>query len=392
MPTGSTMRNLATSSDRRMVKARLLAFLLLSILAMAALAYWALRPRIYTIALPQDAERYEHRFDAWAKYLETRSAPFRATIARVPDAATALRAISDGKADLAVVRVDDDVPGEIRSFAILGRRAILIAPSAQNTTDEDIAYLADKFSKIAGARQNLVLTENTATPVEAGLKALPEIERVKELFPFLISASIEQKSRTGANANIDTLALTTQLVGSDSLSKSEGAELGRWIQNGRRALSAGDPGSVIFPNHEQDESLRAHDGIAAFKTREETSFIQRNSDLIYIGMATLGAVASLLGAIFANIRSKLRDGGLRFMTRLETLTRELRGAETPDRIYRIADTGLELAQSFARELAAHKVESRIDSSFQTLYQAFRSEVTVKLERSARDHKSTAGTR
>jgi hypothetical protein len=44
-----------------MVKARLLAFLLLSILAMAALAYWALRPRTYTIAMPQDAERYEQR-------------------------------------------------------------------------------------------------------------------------------------------------------------------------------------------------------------------------------------------------------------------------------------------------------------------------------------------
>jgi hypothetical protein len=337
--------------------------------------------------MPQDAERYEQRLYAWAKYLETRGAPFRAAIMRVPDAVTAFKAISDGKADLAVVRVDDDVPGEIRSFAILGRRAILITPAAQNTADRDVAYLADRFGKTAGTRQNLVLTENIATPVEAGWKALPEIERVKALFPFLIGASIEQRSRSGANANIDTLALTTQLVGSDGLSKSEGAELGRWIQNGRRALSADDPGSVIFPNHEQDEGLRAHDGIAAFKTREETSFIQRNSDLIYIGMATLGAVASLLGAIFANIRSKLRDGGLRFMTRLETLTRELRGTDARDRIYRIADTGLELAQSFARELAAHKVESRIDSSFQTLYQAFRSEVTIKLDRSGRDGNS-----
>ncbi|MDF2120592.1 hypothetical protein PY365_34015 [Roseiarcaceae bacterium H3SJ34-1] len=310
-------------------------------------------------------------------------------VLRVPDVTSALRAISEGRSDLAVVRVDDEVPGEMRSFAILGRRALLVTPTTQSSEDKDVAYLSDLFRKNGGARQNLVLTENAAAPVEPGLRAIPEMERLKEQFPFLVSVAVAQKTRTGAGETLDTLALTTQLVGSDSLSRSEGVEVGRWIQNGRRILGAEDPGGVIFPNHEQDEGLRAHDGIAAFKTREETSFIQRNSDLIYISMATFGAVASLLGAIVANIRSKLRDGGLRFIGRLETLTKELRGTDEPDRIYRIADTGLELAQSFARELAAHKVESRIDASFQTLYRAFRAEVAIKLDRSVHRLKSEA---
>jgi hypothetical protein len=181
---------------------------------------------------------------------------------------------------------------------------------------------------------------------------------------------------------IETVAISTQLVVREDVSKPDGAELARWVRNGRHALAGADVEASIFPAHETEEGLRAHDGIYAFATRETAPFFERNGDLIYLGVAAMGALASLIGAIVANIRSTLRDGGLRFLSRLETLTKELREAETPERVYRIADTGLELAQAFARDMAARKVESRIDLSFQMLYTAFRSEVAFKLDRGA----------
>jgi hypothetical protein len=120
--------------------------------------------------------------------------------------------------------------------------------------------------------------------------------------------------------------------------------------------------------------------VYSFRSREESTFLERNSDFLYLLVAVIGGAASVFGALWANFRSQLRDGGERYLGRLEVLTKELHDADNLDRIDRVAHTGLQLAQRFGREIAGHKIERRVEVSFQMLYAAFREEATRKSER------------
>jgi hypothetical protein len=98
---------------------------------------------------------------------------------------------------------------------------------------------------------------------------------------------------------------------------------------------------------------------------------------------------SIIAASFDIVGRPVRDGGERYLGRLEVLTKELHDADDLDRIDRVAHTGLQLAQRFGREIAGHKIERRVEVSFQMLYAAFREEATRTIERLGKLDRSTS---
>jgi hypothetical protein len=310
----------------------------------------------------------------------------RISIKDVSDGAQAARQLALGHVDLAVIKVVQETPGVLRSVAILRRRAILVrARTEAATDDEDVHYVEAALAK-AGRPSSIGLQDIVdAKPLKAGSKGLTNATELRTDLPFLIAATVPGPG----GEDLETLALTYQLVARFDAAKSDIADVSRWVENGRAALTNGQPATLTLPMTDEDQGLRAHDGVYSFRSREESTFPERNSDFLYLLVAAIGGAASVFGALWANFRSQLRDGGERYLGRLEVLTKELHDADDLDRIDRVAHTGLQLAQRFGREIAGHKIERRVEVSFQMLYAAFREEATRKIERLGKLDRSTS---
>jgi TRAP-type uncharacterized transport system substrate-binding protein len=307
-----------------------------------------------------DANSLEARFAAkLATVLKNNSSKLRLKIVTNADSAKALAQFDRRQADLAVLRTDAKVPPRARALAILEHDLLLlISPGSKKIKSlaalkkKKIAVLADGDNSATFVRNILDISDSSdatsrvqmAPPgstldkifASGGYGAAIAIAHASTIVKdkrfeqyakrggFTVNAVDESKALARRNPGIseetvatgmlssapaipdddlDTIGLQWLLVAQSRMPTTTAGDLARTIYENKAALALDDGfASKIEPaDTDKDAFVVAHQGAAEYINDDTKSFMDRYSDLLYLGAGAL----SVIGSIFAGLYTKV---------------------------------------------------------------------------------------
>jgi TRAP-type uncharacterized transport system substrate-binding protein len=362
VPTPNAERPVSRSRVVRSNRRQVLLFAALTLILTVATVWggriWLTNSETLIFAVG-DANSLEARFAAkLATVLKNNSSRLRLKLAPNADNAKALAQFDHRQADLAVLRTDAKVPPRARALAILEHDVLLlISPgnkkikSVAELRKKKIAVLADADNAAAFVRNVLEIADSsdatsrvqTAPPdstfdklFASGYGAVVAIAHTSTIMKdkryeqsakgggFTVNAIDESKALARRNPGIseetlttgmlssapaipdddlDTVGLQWLLVAQSRMSTTTAGELARTIYENKAELALGDGfASRIEPaDTDKDAFIVAHQGAAEYINDDTKSFMDRYSDLLYLGAAAL----SVIGSIFAGLYTKV---------------------------------------------------------------------------------------
>ena len=308
-----------------------------------------------------DPGSLEARFAAkLATVLQNTSSKLRLKIVTNPDNAKALALFDRRLADVAVLRTDAKVPARARALAVLEHDVLLlISPGTKKIKTlaelkkKKIAVLAEGDTSAAFVRNLLDLSDNPEAA--SRVQMAPPGSTLDKLFAppnsfgavvaiahtstimkdkryeqyakrggFTVNAIDESKALARRNPGIteetlatgmlssapaipdddlDTIGLQWLLVAHSRLSTTTAGDLARAIYENKAALALEDGfASKIEPaDTDKDAFVIAHQGAAEYINDDTKSFMDRYSDLMYLGGGALGVIGSIFAGIYTSL-------------------------------------------------------------------------------------------
>jgi TRAP-type uncharacterized transport system substrate-binding protein len=307
-----------------------------------------------------DANSVEARFASkLAAVLKNSSSKLRLKIVPNADSAKALAQFDRTKADLAVLRTDAKVPPRARALAILEHDVLLlISPGGKKIKSlaelkkKKIAVLADGSNSPAFVRGILEIPDGS--DAASRIQLAPPYSTFDQLFTsggygaviaiahaskIVKDKSYEQHAKRGAftlNAidqskalarrnpgiseetldtgmlssapaipddDLTTIGLRWLLVAQSKMSPSTAGDLARTIYENKAelALENGFASRIEPADTEKDAFIVAHQGAAEYINDDTKSFVDRYSDLAYVGVAALSIIGSLFAALYTKV-------------------------------------------------------------------------------------------
>jgi TRAP-type uncharacterized transport system substrate-binding protein len=425
-------------SNRRQVVLFALLTLILTIATVWGGRIWLKDSETLVFAVG-DANGPEARFAAkLATVLKSNASRLRLKIVSNADNAKALAQFDRRQADLAVLRTDAKIPPHARAIAILEHDIVLlISPpgkkikSLADLKKKKIAVLASSDAGAAFVRNILEISDNSdaasrvqmAPPnsvfeklftsggygaavviahassivkdkryeqyAKAGgftLNAIDESKALARRIPAIseetLATGMVSSSPAIPDDDLDTVGLQWLLVAQSKMSTATAGDLARAIYENKAELALEDGfASKIEPaDTDKDAFVIAHQGAAEYINDETKSFMDRYSDMMYLGAAALSVIGSIFAAIYtqltrvapekaSELATAILDIGERMehatsLDTLDTLQDELeailRGAVVGLRDGTISTDGLEtfkLGYEFVRDELAMRRES-----------------------------------
>ncbi|QQO34982.1 C4-dicarboxylate ABC transporter substrate-binding protein [Bradyrhizobium diazoefficiens] len=295
-----------------------------------------------------------------ATLLKNNASRFRIKIVNSADNAKALAQFDRKQADLAVLRTDAKVPLRARTLAILEHDLVLLLgpgnkkiKSLVELKKKKVAILAENDSSLAFVRSILDIPADS--PDAAKIQMAPPGATLDKLFApangfsaviAVVHASravrdkaYEQVAKRGGftlNAIDDAKALARKFPGISDETLTAGTlsaspeipdddldTIGlEWLlvaQSKMSATTAGDIARIVYENKsalgldngfathiepasvEKDAYVMAHQGAADYINDDTKSFMDKYSDMMYLGAAALSVIGSIFAAIYAKI-------------------------------------------------------------------------------------------
>lgn len=327
-----------------------------------------------------------------------------------------------GKADLAVVRSDGNMPANASTVAILHRDAMMIMAPA----DKGIHTVADlagrKIGFLRGAILNqklldLILERYGVDPtriekiglrpgdgrgaIQSGMvdaivyvgpaSSMAATRIFTELFtedgrapiilkivnaeaivqsnPSLEVTNILRGTFGGAPPrpadNIETIAVTHRLVADRSLKDSVVGDLAKALFDVRQTVAAEVPNfaRVEAPDTDKLGPLVVHPGAAAYFEGEQKSFIEQYGEWIYIVIMGISLVGSLGAALLSRQLSSRKPAGSSEIDKVLMLLRRARMAGSVEDLERIQQEADEVFGRTVERAAASAIDETVLSAF-----------------------------
>jgi TRAP-type uncharacterized transport system substrate-binding protein len=306
-----------------------------------------------------EASGPEARFAArLGAMLKATSSRLQVKIVRNADNAKALGQFDRKLADLAVLRTDAKIPPRARSIAILEHDVLmLISPGDKKI--KSLAELKKKKVAVLASSNNLAFVRNVLdiaegsdatsrlqlAPPNATLDKLfasggygaviavdhasaivkdKNFEQIAKRAPFTVNAIDEAKALSRRHPGIleetlatgllsstpqipdddlDTVGLQWLMVGQTTMSANTAGDLARTIYENKAELALDDGfASKIEPADVDKTALVvAHQGVTEYINDTAKSFLERYSDLFYVGLAALSVIGSLFVALYTKV-------------------------------------------------------------------------------------------
>ncbi len=302
-----------------------------------------------------DEARFAEKLAAVMKNTHSR---LRLKIVPNADNAKALASFDRRETDLAIMRTDAKVPPRARAIAILDHDLVmLITPGEKKLKSFDdlkkkkIAVWAesdngasfvrnifdfldspDAASRVQMAPPNSTLDKLFSSGFGAVIVVVPASKVLKDKsyeqyakragftlnaidaakamarkIPGITAETIEtgmlSSSPEVPDDDVDTIGLEWLLVGQSRISATTAGDLARLIYENKSELGLDDGfASKIEPAAtDKDAFIIAHPGAAAYINDDVKSFMDRYSDMMYLGAAALSVIGSIFAAIYAKV-------------------------------------------------------------------------------------------
>jgi len=343
-----------------------------------------------------DANSLEARFATkLAAVLKTNSSRLRLKIVPNVDSAKALAAFDRRQADLAVLRTDARVPPRARALAILEHDVLLlISPGSKKIKSlaelkkKKIAVLADGDNSAAFVRSVLEISDGPdggsrvqmAPPdstfeklfASGGYGAAIAIAHTSKIIKdksyaqsarhggFTLNAIDGAKALARKNPGIseetlatgmlssspaipdddlDTIGLQWLLVAQSRISSATAGDLARTIYENKAELALEDGfASRIEPaDVDKDAFIVAHQGAAEYINDDTKSFMDRYSDLLYLGAAALSVIGSIFAAVYTKITRVAPEKAGQLATAILDIGERIEHADSLDSLEALQD-------------------------------------------------------
>jgi TRAP-type uncharacterized transport system substrate-binding protein len=392
-----------------------------------------------------DANSLDARFAAkLAAVLKNSSSRLRLKIVTNADSAKALAQFDRRQADLAVLRTDAKVPPRARTLAILEHDVLLlISPGGKKIKSlaelkkKKIAVLADADNSVAFVRTILEISDNA----DGGprVQMAPPNSTIERLFAsggygaaiaiahaskIVKDKSYEQSARRGGftlNAideakalarknpgiseetltagmlssapaipddDLDTIGLQWLLVAQSRMSSTTAGDLARTIYENKAELALADGfASRIEPaDTDKDAFIVAHQGAAEYINDDTKSFMDRYSDLLYLGAAALSVIGSIFAGIYTKFTRVAPEKAGELATAILDIGERVEHADSLDRLEALQDELEVILRGAVIGLRDGTISSDGLDTFRLGYEFVRDEIGMR-----RDHlKRNAG--
>ena len=368
------------------------------------------RPTVLRVAVPRKSDDSK-LLTAFQSALAQDSKNIRFNLIPVDDFAASAASLEKGDADVAVVRTDIAMSPKSQTLLILYREAaVLMTPRGSKIT----AVTAFKGAKIGVIRGRVSAPGNSAllktvlaqyniapanfTIIEMAPEDLPkalqkhevdavfavgvpqstflaetvkafsgadgppnfipvsEADLIADHTPAVESLTISAGTFGGAPhrpaEDFDTLSVSVRLMTMSTMTDAVAANVLRHMFTERPEVAAtlSLANRLEAPATDKGQALPVHPGAAAFLDSNEQSFLDRYSDIFYLGAMLLSAVGSGLAAMSTRMGLKMCkhiDAHLEHLLQLMKASREAKDLATLDRIE--GETDLIVASALARD-------------------------------------------
>jgi len=359
LPEQPLPRAVVIRTNRRQAMFYVALTLLLTVATVWAGRSWLRTSETLTFAVGAPNSEQAQFAENLAGVLEANASRLRLQIAYSADNAKALARFDRREADLAVLRTDGKIPLRARAIAILDHDIVLLLgpgtkkiKSLAELKKRKIAILAEgDGNAVAWVRKMLDIGDSA--DAAARIQMAPQGATLERLFgqggfgavivlshasSVMKDKSYEQLAKRGGftlNAIDESKALVRKLPGVSEETIATGLlssspdvpddDLGtiglQWLlvtQAGMSTTTAGDLARAIYENKaalalgdgfashiepaatEKDAFVIAHQGAAEYINDDTKSFMDRYSDMMYLGAGALSIIGSIFATIYAN--------------------------------------------------------------------------------------------
>jgi TRAP-type uncharacterized transport system substrate-binding protein len=330
-----------------------------------------------------------------AAVLKSTNSRLKLKIVNAGDAAKAVTQFDQHKADLMVLRTDGKVPPRARAIAILEHDVVLLlSPGSKKIKTFDdlkkikkIAVWADGDNSAAFVRTIFGFTDSPDTA--AKVQNAPPGSTLDKLFASGFGAviavahtskvmrdkSYEQLARKGGftlNAidsakalarkipgiseetlsagtissspqipddDLDTIGLQWLLVAQSKMALSTATDLARVIYENHSELALDDGfASKIEPAEtDKDAFIIAHPGASEYINDDTKSFMDKYSDMMYLGAGALSIIGSIFAAIYTKITRVAPERAGELATELLSIGEKIEHAHSLDELDELQD-------------------------------------------------------
>ena len=371
---------------------------LMAVLGVAAAAYYfAMRPVTLKVAVgPANSDDLKVMQTLAQAFNTQRNSQIRLRPLPTDGAVASAQALADGKADLAIIRGDLDVPKNAQAVATLRKNvAVLWVPPAAKVKAKKAPPKITKVAQLAGRRigvigrtqanvnlLKVILKQYGVDPNKVEIIQFPANEageaiRNQKADAFLAAGPVNSKitadailasGRDGGTPTIlaidlaeaiaqnhpayessdipagsfgsvpeeavKTISFAHHIVARRGLPESTVAAFTRQLFSIRQALKNEFPLAAMIetPDTDKDATIPAHPGAAAFVDGEEKTFLDRYSDFIWWGLMALSAMGSV-GAWFAGyLRKDERNDNSSLRQRLLAMIAAARNSDSTEEL------------------------------------------------------------
>jgi TRAP transporter TAXI family solute receptor len=371
---------------------------LMAVLGIAAAAYYfAMRPVTLKVAVgPANSDDLRVVQTLAQAFNNQRNSTIRLRPIPTDGAAASALALADGKADLAIIRGDLDVPKNAQAVATLRKNvAVLWVAPATRVKGKKAAAKISKIAQLAGRRigvigrteanvnlLKVILRQYGVDPGKVEIIQFPANEaaeaiRSQKADAYLAAGPVNSKITTDAilassrdggtptilaidlaeaiaqnhpayeaseipagsfgsvpEEEVKTISFSHHIVARKGLSESTVGAFTRQLFSIRQTLKNEFPlaAKIETPDTDKDASIPAHPGAAAFVDGEEKTFLDRYSDFIWWGLMALSAMGSA-GAWFASyLKKDERNSNSSLRDRLLDMIAAARASDSTDEL------------------------------------------------------------
>jgi TRAP-type uncharacterized transport system substrate-binding protein len=371
-----------------------------------------------------------------AAMLKATSSRLHIKIVRNTDNAKALGQFDRKQADLVVLRTDAKIPPRARAIAILEHDVLmLISPGDKKikslaelkkkkvallTSGNNLAFVrnvldiaegSDAASRLQLAPPNSTLDKLFASGGYGAVIAVDHasaivkdksFEQIAKRAPFTVNAIDEAKALSRRHPGIleetlatgllssspqipdddlDTVGLQWLLVGQATMPSNTAGELARTIYENKAELVLDDGfASTIEPaDVEKTALVVAHQGVTEYINDTAKSFLERYSDLLYLGVAALSVIGSLFVALYTKVTRVAPEKASQLATAMLDIGECVADAQTMEALDAIQDELETVLRGVVIGLRDGTISSDGLDTFKLGYELVRDEIGMRRE-------------
>ncbi|MBI5262429.1 MAG: C4-dicarboxylate ABC transporter substrate-binding protein [Bradyrhizobium sp.] len=394
-----------------------------------------------------DADSEEARFATkLATVLKNNSSRLRLKIINNPDNTRALAQFERRQADLAVLRTDAKVPPRARALAILEHDVVLLlSPGSKKIKSlaelkkKKVAVLAASDSSLSFVRNILDIADGSdaASRVQMAppgstldklfasgygaviaivhtsrtvrdkayeqaakrggftLNPIDEAKALERKIPGISQETLTTGTVSSApeipDDDLDTVGLQWLLVTQSRISTATATDLARIIYENKSelALDNGFASRIEPAETDKDAFIIAHPGAAEYINDDTKSFVDRYSDLMYVGLGALSVIGSIFAAIYAKITRIAPEKAGELATAVLNIGERIEHAQTLDALESLQNELEDILRGAVIGLRDGSISTDGIDTFKLGYEFVRDQIGMRREHLAR-HASESG--